>query len=111
MLGDSVENAGFDTSVRVPVLQGIAQRQIRTFPALRDVNIIRAWAGLRVMSPDGFPIYNQSAQYPGAFTATCHSGVTLAGAHALELAPAILSGALPDKFSPFTARRFDVSSN
>ena len=108
MLGDSVEDAGFDTSVGVPVLQNIAQRQLRTFPLLRDVNIVRTWAGLRVMSPDGFPIYDQSAEFPGAFTATCHSGVTLAGAHALDLAPEILAGALSDKFTPFTTRRFDV---
>ena len=69
---------------------------------------MRVWAALRVMSPDGFPIYQQSARYPGAFAATCHSGVTLAGAHALALAPAILSGELPERFAPFTSRRFDV---
>jgi hydrogen cyanide synthase HcnC len=111
MLGDSVEDAGYDTSVGVPVLQDIAQRQVRTFPLLRDVTITRSWAGLRVMSPDGFPIYDQSEKFPGAFAATCHSGVTLAGAHALELAPAILSGELPEKFQPFSARRFHVPSH
>jgi glycine/D-amino acid oxidase-like deaminating enzyme len=58
------------------------------------------------MSSDGFPIYEQSARYPGAFAATCHSGVTLAGAHAMALAPAILDGALPDSLSAFTAERF-----
>jgi len=64
------------------------------------------WAALRVMSPDGFPIYDQSVRYPGAFAATCHSGVTLAGAHALDLAPAILDGALPDSLLAFSASRF-----
>jgi len=111
MLGDSVEDVGFDTSVRVPVLQNIAQRQVRTFPALRDATIVRTWAGLRVMSPDGFPVYDQSERYPGAFAITCHSGVTLAGAHALELAPAIMAGELPEKFSAFSARRFHVPAH
>ena len=69
---------------------------------------VRVWGALRVMTPDGFPIYQQSAKHPGAFAATCHSGVTLAGAHALALAPAILSGVLPDSLSAFTAERFDV---
>ena len=32
-------------------------------------------------------------------------------AHALELAPAILTGALPEKFTPFSAKRFHVSSH
>ncbi|MSP04312.1 MAG: FAD-binding oxidoreductase [Acetobacteraceae bacterium] len=111
MLGDSVEDAGFDLSVRVPILQNIAQRQVRTFPALRDVTITRTWAGLRVMSPDGFPIYDQSEKFLGAFAATCHSGVTLAGAHALDLAPDILSGTLSEKFFPFSARRFHVPAH
>ena len=40
------------------------------FPALQSANIVRTWAALRVMSPDGYPIYQQSEQYPGAFAAT-----------------------------------------
>lgn len=108
MLGDSQEDAGFDISVGVPVLQGIAQRNLAVFPALKDASIVRVWAALRVMSPDGFPIYEQSVKFPGAFAATCHSGVTLAGAHALALAPAILSGELPERFAPFASSRFDV---
>jgi hydrogen cyanide synthase HcnC len=64
------------------------------------------WAALRVMSPDGFPIYEQSERFPGAFAATCHSGVTLAGAHALALAPAILDGVLPEALSAFASARF-----
>lgn len=108
MLGDSQEDAGFDTSTGVPVLQDIAARNLAVFPALKDATIVRTWAALRVMSPDGFPIYEQSERYPGAFAATCHSGVTLAGAHALALAPAILAGELPERFAAFASKRFDV---
>jgi hydrogen cyanide synthase HcnC len=106
MLGDSQEDVGFDITTRVDVLKHIADRNVRTFPALKDVNIVRMWAALRVMSPDGFPIYDQSQRYPGAFAATCHSGVTLAGAHALALAPTILDGNLPEALGAFSARRF-----
>jgi glycine/D-amino acid oxidase-like deaminating enzyme len=106
MLGDSQEDVGFDTTTKIAVLQKIADRNTRIFPALKDASIIRMWAALRVMSPDGLPIYEQSARYPGAFAATCHSGVTLAGAHALALAPAILQGELPDSLAAFTSARF-----
>ncbi len=108
MLGDSQEDVGFDTSTKVSVLSEIAARNVRVFPALKDANIVRTWAALRVMSPDGFPIYEQSERYPGAFAATCHSGVTLAGAHALALAPAILKGALPEELSAFHSKRFGM---
>ena len=106
MLGDSQEDVGFDISTKVSVLKEIAARNIQVFPHLRDANIVRTWAALRVMSPDGFPIYEQSDRYPGAFAATCHSGVTLAGAHALALAPAIMKGELPEELDAFRSQRF-----
>ena len=71
--------------------------------------LVRTWAALRVYSPDGFPIYDQSAVHPGAFVVTCHSGVTLAANHALVLPSHIDAGALPKSIlEPFSARRFDV---
>jgi hydrogen cyanide synthase HcnC len=110
MLGDSQEDAGFDITTRIAVLKRIAERNTRIFPALKEASIIRMWAALRVMSPDGFPIYQQSERFPGAFAATCHSGVTLAGAHALALAPAILEGALPDSLAAFAGTRFEETA-
>ena len=106
MLGDSQEDVGFDISTKNAILKEIAARNLQVFPRLRDANIVRTWAALRVMSPDGFPIYEQSERYPGAFAATCHSGVTLAGAHAFALAPAILKGALPEELDTFRSQRF-----
>ena len=109
MLGDSQEEAGFDPSVGQPVISVIADRAVRMFPRLAPLGVVRAWAALRVMTPDGFPVYDQSRRFPGAFVAACHSGVTLAAAHALMLAPLIAAGSLPaDPFETFSLRRFDV---
>jgi len=108
MVGDSQEEAGFDDSVGMAILATLADRAVRTFPTLRDVRINRTWAALRVMSPDGFPVYDQSRTHPGAFLVTCHSGVTLAAAHALELAPQIVSGELERRLQPFSAERLNV---
>lgn len=111
MIGDSQEDLGFDTVVGQPVLSVMADRAVRMFPRLAGLNVVRTWSALRVMSPDGFPIYEQSPTCPGAFVATCHSGVTLAANHALTLAPAIMAGALPDALSSFSARRFRVPAD
>lgn len=108
MLGDSQEEAGFDLSQQPLVMATIAERAVRSFPWIADLNIVRAWSALRVMAPDGLPIYDQSERFPGAFTANCHSGVTLAGAHARLLAPMIAAGALDPVLDPFSARRFAV---
>ena len=108
MLGDSQEDVGFDTSQKPAVMQTIARRAVLSFPWLRDLQIVRAWAALRVMPPDGLPIYDQSERFPGAFTANCHSGVTLAGAHANAFAAMVAAGALEPALGLFSARRFDV---
>ena len=110
MIGDSQEDLGFDTSVSTPVISVMAQRAVRMFPLLERLNVVRTWSALRVMSPDGFPIYDQSEACPGAFVVTCHSGVTLAANHALVLARDIAAGALSETVAPFSFRRFDVQT-
>lgn len=107
MLGDSQQSRGFDESLGLDVLGTIATRALRIFPFLRDVQVNRCWAALRVISPDGFPIYAQSASARGAFLVSCHSGVTLAPMHAQVLAAAIRDGRLPSALAPFAAERFD----
>ncbi|PMS35273.1 glycine/D-amino acid oxidase-like deaminating enzyme [Trinickia symbiotica] len=105
-LGDSMEDVGFDDTTTTSVLATIARRGIRSFPVLEGLRLVRAWSALRVMSPDGFPIYQESSTYRGAFVATCHSGVTLAAAHALRLAPWIAGAEAPEEIDVFAGDRF-----
>lgn len=112
LVGDSQEDAGYaDQITTLPVLATLADRAVRTLPALRDVRTVRAWSALRVRAKDGFPVYEQSATHPGAFIVTCHSGVTLAATHAMHLAPMIAAGALPPELSIFSTRRFHVQTH
>ncbi|WP_424811929.1 NAD(P)/FAD-dependent oxidoreductase [Roseococcus sp. YIM B11640] len=106
LLGDSHEEAGFDLSQAPMVMSAIAQRAVRCFPWIDRLNVIRAWSALRVMAPDGLPVYDESEIYPGAFTANCHSGVTLAAAHAKVFAPMVAAGTLDSALELFSARRF-----
>jgi glycine/D-amino acid oxidase-like deaminating enzyme len=111
LIGDSQEEVGPEGSVATGIASVMASRAIRMFPSLAGLKIVRWWDCWRVVSPDGYPVYDHSQSHPGAFLATCHSGVTLAAAHAKLLAPAILSGELPEQFAAFSARRFDVRTN
>ena len=108
LLGDSQEEAGLDDNVGSEVTAVISDRAVRMFPRLAQANVVRSWAALRVMTPDGFPVYDHSQAAPGAFLATCHSGVTLAASHALALAPMLAAGSLTAQMRAFSARRFDV---
>lgn len=86
-LGDSHESTGLDDGTGSEVMATIAARAVRCFPRLGQVRLVRAWGALRVMSADGYPIYEASPTCPGAVVVSCHSGVTLAAIHALRLAP------------------------
>jgi glycine/D-amino acid oxidase-like deaminating enzyme len=105
--GDSMEEVGFNDFTTTHVLADIARRGVRAFPMLQHVRLVRMWAALRVYSPDGFPIYDHSEAHPGAFVVTCHSGVTLAAAHALRVAPWIMGAPMPEELPHFSARRFE----
>lgn len=112
MIGDSREDALDDRVQNLPVNAVMADRAQRMFPLLGQLNIVRSWSGIRVMSKDGFPIYDQSTTHPGAFVACCHSGVTLAPNHAYDIAPMVAAGALDaERVGAFSARRFGAGLN
>lgn len=108
MIGATQEEMGFDLSTTGSAASHLSRKTVDTVPALAGARLVRHWSGLRVMTPDSYPIYAQSQTHPGAFVALCHSGVTLAAFHARELAGAIAAGTLSDFYLPFHQRRFDV---
>lgn len=111
LIGDSREEGGDPAGVNLAINSTMASRAVRTFPHLASLNVMRTWRAVRVMPRDGFPIYDQSATHPGAFLVTCHSGVTLAAAHATMLAPMLAAGSLDMvRVGAFSARRFDVQA-
>ena len=107
MIGDSKEERITPEGTTIPINAMMANRAVRMFPRLANVNVVRTWAAIRVMTQDGFPIYDQSITHPGAYLTCCHSGVTLAANHALIVAPMIAAGSLDaNALAPFSAKRF-----
>lgn len=107
-IGESKKDVGFDDGTTTAELSRIAARAARMFPLLAGVNVVRSWGALRVMTPDGYPIYEASTACPGAFVVTCHSGITLAAQHAGPLAHWIKGGPEPAILAAFKAERFHV---
>jgi glycine/D-amino acid oxidase-like deaminating enzyme len=90
-LGDSKEDVSFDDGTTMDITAKIANRAVSTYPCLGKVRMLRSWGALRIMSPDGLPIYAQSSKNPGCYWMTCHSGITLAAVHS-QLLPLWLEG-------------------
>lgn len=106
-IGDSQEDTGLDDNTTTSVMAALAARAVRIFPMLASVLVVRAWGALRVMTPDGKPVYQQSEACPGAYGIACHSGVTLAAMHAGPVADwiagkephALIAAFHPDRFN------------
>lgn len=74
LIGSSREFVGFDTSCNREVLRFMAKRAIRFFPCIRNVNVIRSYAGLRPYTPDHLPIISEVPSVPGLYIAAGHEG-------------------------------------
>ena len=109
-IGGTKADAGMDDSETLDVMAELAQHAVTVVPALADVRVVRAWGALRVMSPDGYPVYAQSPHHPGAYLVTCHSGVTLASLHASVLAHWIENTSAAPDLEAFDEHRFALST-
>lgn len=109
-IGLSYEENEWEPATTVKDLARMAARAVQVLSPLAGARMVRAWAALRPMTPDRYPIYAQSRACPGAFVAVCHSGVTLAAAHAGPLAEAILAGRLPALVAGLGPERFDADA-
>lgn len=110
MIGATKEEVGADVSATTRASAWLSRKTVEIAPSLAGVQMVRHWSGLRIMTPDGYPVYAQSPDHPGIFSVSCHSGVTLAAIHAHDLAGHIAAGALPETYAPFHHRRFDVQT-
>ncbi len=109
-IGASHDDVGFDDSTTLDTITRLASRAVRVFPHLSRVRLVRAWGALRVMTTDGYPIYHQAPEHPGAYAVSCHSGVTLASLHSGPVADWICGDSPHPLISNFSAARFDVST-
>ena len=73
LIGSSRRFTGFDPATDPAVVRAIAQRAVRFYPVLKQVRLIRSYAGLRPYTPDHFPIVSPT-DVPGFFIAGGHEG-------------------------------------
>jgi len=73
LLGSSRRFVGFDTRSDQNVMRSLAQRGIRFFPVMKDINIIRSYAGVRPYCEDHIPIVSQT-HLPGFYINAGHEG-------------------------------------
>ena len=110
MIGLTQEDVGFDLGTTSAAAARMSRQALQILPDLARARLIRQWSCLRIMTPDGCPVYAESAEQPGAWIALCHSGVTLASFHAGPLANCLRNAKLESRLNFFHHERFDVPS-
>jgi sarcosine oxidase subunit beta len=108
-MGDPDEQPGFDVTVDWRVLEKITPVAALRLPALPDLPIARAWAGLYEMTPDAMPIIGPAGGIEGLYVIAGFSG------HGFQHAPAagriladVITGRDPRfDLGPFASDRFD----
>lgn len=74
LMGASRERVGFDRSFSAEAIARIAASGLGLFPALRDVDVQRAYSGFRPYCPDHLPAIGEDARLPGLWHAAGHEG-------------------------------------
>ena len=108
LAGSTMEEAGFDKSVTLAGLTRITNAAVEMAPALGDLPMREAWAGLRPATKDFLPILGPSPSLPNLFYATGHfrSGILLSAITGEIIADLIQSRRPSIDISPFSAGRF-----
>lgn len=74
LLGSTREFRGFDKTTTIKALKKILAHTSALLPAVKDLEIIRSFAGLRPWTPDGMPLLGEVADLEGLIMAAGHEG-------------------------------------
>ena len=106
VLGATRENGFTDTATTVEGTREILDWAVRLIPALANVKLLRSWAGVRPVPPDGYPIIGKVDGVDGLLLAVMHRGVTLAPVVGSILADLAIKGSTAHDIDPYRLSRF-----
>lgn len=107
VVGATMQEAGFDTTVRSGAVHDLLHAAIELVPAIEELPLEEALAGLRPGTPDNAPVLGPSP-VPGLAYATGHhrNGVLLAPFTADVMLTVLTTGALPAEAAWLGVGRF-----
>lgn len=106
VLGATVEERGFDTTVTAGAVHELLREGYRMLPELAELELVDVTAGLRPGSPDNGPLLGEWED--GVLVATGHyrNGILLAPVTAETIAALLVGDAPHDVALPFAPERF-----
>jgi glycine oxidase len=110
VVGATVEEQGFDTTVTAGAVYELLRDAHRAVPALTEMTLDEAVAGLRPGSPDNGPVVGASPSVDGLVLATGHfrNGILLAPITADAVVSVLRDAEPPPELAPFGPSRFSA---
>ncbi len=105
VIGATVENAGFDKTVRPADIAGLHAQAAELIPALADAPEVESWAGVRPGSSDDLPMLGQVAERRFVAAGHYRNGILLAPATAFLMAQLLLGEEPKVNLGPFSPLR------
>ncbi len=112
-IGGTREFVGYDTSTNFLAIHLVIQEATRFFPILKNVHVIRTFAGLRPASDDGKPFIGPVPERPGFYMAAGHEGdgIALAPITGKLITAMILNQTLPFDVAELGPARLRATQN
>lgn len=112
LIGSTRENAGYDRETNLTALNILVKQAVSFFPIMKNVNIIRSFAGLRPASEDGKPIIGEVESRKGFYIASGHEGdgIALAPITGKLLSDMIRGIHVPYNIEELNIKRFEQRS-
>ena len=107
VIGATRESGTVDTVTTVAGTREILSWASRLIPALANIRLMRSWAGIRPVPPDGYPIIGPIDGLEHVLIAVMHRGVTLAPIVGRVLIDLITQGRTEHDITPYLLSRFD----
>jgi glycine oxidase len=106
--GSTMEYVGFQPEVTPEGLGRLLSGLTALYPELDHAKVIRTWAGLRPMTPDGLPIIGAEPRLQGLWYATGHgrNGILLAAITGLIVRQLLAGEQAVEDLVPFSPTRF-----
>jgi glycine oxidase len=106
--GSTMEDVGFDSATSAAGIKKVRAAAEEICPVLESSQDVRAWAGLRPVTPDMLPILGADPEYPSLLYACGHSrnGVLMAPLTGDIIADLVIGSPLSHDLAQFRPDRF-----
>lgn len=109
VIGSTMEDRGFDSSIEKKVIDGLIERAAEILPCLKDASLIESWTGLRPAAEDLMPVMGRSGRYENLFYSSGHyrNGI-LQTPHQAEYMISIIQGVREKEIPEFSPSRYNL---